>query len=108
MLMRWAKKKDGSKKLVVVDEFHSFVRPTFQPTLHPFCKELTGVTQVGIAHAISTGTESPCLQEQVDNSPTFPVVLERCKQFLIKHGVLDPQGKPLENYAWCTGSNYPL
>jgi len=45
VLMRWAKKKDGSKKLVVVDEFHSYVRPSFQPILHAFCTELTGVTQ---------------------------------------------------------------
>jgi 3'-5' exoribonuclease 1 len=52
VLMRWAKKKDGSRRLVVVDEFHSYVRPTFQPTLHAFCTELTGVTQA--SNLIST------------------------------------------------------
>lgn len=32
--------------LEVVDEFQSFVRPTWRPRLSAFCTELTGITQV--------------------------------------------------------------
>jgi hypothetical protein len=47
VLLRWEKDGDDkSERLVVVDEFHSFCRPTFNTTLHPFCTELTGITQV--------------------------------------------------------------
>jgi hypothetical protein len=56
--MRWAKKKDGSRRLVVVDEFHSYVRPTFQPILHAFCTELTGVTQVSNLISTVTGIDT--------------------------------------------------
>lgn len=35
--------------LEIVDEFQSFVRPTWKPKLSAFCTELTGITQVGLA-----------------------------------------------------------
>jgi len=43
----------------VVDEFHSYVRPTVNTTLSEFCTRLTGITQ-----------------ERVDEAPTLPEVLE--------------------------------
>ena len=47
ILLKWDKNvKDGANRLIVVDEFQSFVRPTFKSKLHPFCTELTGITQV--------------------------------------------------------------
>jgi hypothetical protein len=33
-------------RLVKVDTFHSYVRPTWQPILSDFCVNLTGITQV--------------------------------------------------------------
>ncbi len=33
-------------RLEVVDEFHSFVKPTWKPELSAFCTELTGIKQV--------------------------------------------------------------
>lgn len=47
-LLRW---KDMSstgiaRELEVVEEFRSFVKPTWRPQLTPFCKDLTGITQV--------------------------------------------------------------
>lgn len=89
ILLRWDKTdSDETRRLVVVDEFQSFVRPTFNTKLHSFCTELTGITQ-----------------EQVDNAPTFPEVLSLCKQFLIRNGVLDSRGRPLEKFMWCTGAS---
>jgi 3'-5' exoribonuclease 1 len=48
--MRWKDKStDGSSQasqLEVVDEFRSFVKPTWAPELTPFCMNLTGITQV--------------------------------------------------------------
>jgi len=43
--------------LEIVSEFQRFVRPTLEPVLSDFCKELTGITQ-----------------EDVDNANTFPVI----------------------------------
>jgi hypothetical protein len=47
-LMRWKDKTAGNKasQLKLVDEFRSFVKPTWRPKLSQFCMELTGITQV--------------------------------------------------------------
>lgn len=55
---------DGS----VVDEFHSFVRPTVNPYLTDFCKTLTSITQ-----------------EQVNSAEIFPEVLRRMESWLRAH-----------------------
>ena len=34
------------RKLVKVDTFHSYVRPTWRPQLTEFCINLTGISQV--------------------------------------------------------------
>lgn len=34
------------KKLVIKDQFHSYVRPVWQPKLSTFCSGLTGISQV--------------------------------------------------------------
>lgn len=36
-------------RLETVDEFHSFVKPTWKPKLSAFCTELTGISQVSTA-----------------------------------------------------------
>jgi inhibitor of KinA sporulation pathway (predicted exonuclease) len=51
----------------VVGQFHSFVRPTENVTLDPFCQQLTGITQ-----------------ENVDQSSTLPKVLDRFDRWLRK------------------------
>ena len=47
-LLRWKDKdyKGKARELEVVDEFRSFVRPTWRPQLSSFCSALTGITQV--------------------------------------------------------------
>jgi 3'-5' exoribonuclease 1 len=58
--MRWKDNGDGAlaSRLEVVDEFRTFVRPTWRPTLTEFCIELTGISQVG-----SPGTAHQCLRD---------------------------------------------
>ncbi|TPX33400.1 hypothetical protein SmJEL517_g03684 [Synchytrium microbalum] len=51
----------------IIDEFHSYVRPVYNPILSSFCKNLTGITQ-----------------EQVDSSPPFPTVVGMLDQWLAK------------------------
>lgn len=47
--MQWKdRSEDGrASQLEVVEEFRSFVRPSWRPTLSEFCTNLTGITQVG-------------------------------------------------------------
>ncbi|KAG0238668.1 3'-5' exoribonuclease 1 [Actinomortierella wolfii] len=60
---------DG-RTLEVVDEFHSYVKPTFRPILSEFCVELTGIQQ-----------------EVIDEAPTFLEVLEQFEQWMVKHNI---------------------
>jgi len=48
-----------------VSEFHEYCRPTVNPCLTDFCKELTGITQ-----------------NKVDNAPSFPTVLKKFDKWL--------------------------
>ncbi|KAF6764855.1 hypothetical protein DFP72DRAFT_1039730 [Ephemerocybe angulata] len=81
-LMRWKDKgEDGlASELEVVDEFRTFVRPTWRPTLSEFCTELTGITQV-------------CLKWI--QAPLFPEMLAQLHQFLMKNELLDEHGQSL-------------
>lgn len=47
-LLRWKDKslKGRASQLEIVDEFRSFVKPTWRPQLSQFCTDLTGITQV--------------------------------------------------------------
>lgn len=47
-LMKWKDRTDAqnASELEVVDEFRTFVKPSWRPTLSNFCTELTGITQV--------------------------------------------------------------
>ncbi|KAG0270354.1 hypothetical protein DFQ27_008369 [Actinomortierella ambigua] len=60
---------DG-RTLEVIDEFHSYVKPTFRPILSDFCTELTGIQQ-----------------ETIDEAPTFVEVLEHFEQWMVRHGI---------------------
>ncbi|EMD38613.1 hypothetical protein CERSUDRAFT_105200 [Gelatoporia subvermispora B] len=93
-LLRWRDKNDNgeAKSLEVVDEFRSFVRPTWRPELSDFCKNLTGITQ-----------------QQVDDTPTFAKVMESFRDFMIRHGLIDVEtGKRLTRFCWCCDGPYDI
>lgn len=48
-----------AEKYGIIDEFVTFVKPRIHPRLHPFCSQLTSITQA-----------------QVDQAPPFPVALK--------------------------------
>lgn len=54
----------------VVDEFHSYVKPTANPTLSEFCTSLTGIEQ-----------------ETVDAAPEFAEVFQQHQAWLVSHGI---------------------
>ncbi|KAJ7632413.1 ribonuclease H-like domain-containing protein [Roridomyces roridus] len=88
-LMRW---KDSQKQhLEIVDEFHSFVKPTWRPTLSQFCTELTHITQ-----------------DQVDNAPEFPAVLRSVRQFLVNHGIIEKNGKRRIRFIWASDGPFDI
>ncbi|KAF9578429.1 hypothetical protein BGW38_005767 [Lunasporangiospora selenospora] len=60
----------------VVDEFHTYVKPTYQPILSDFCVQLTGIKQ-----------------EWIDDAPTFTEALVLFQDWLTKHGILVQQLK---------------
>ncbi|KAI0062234.1 hypothetical protein BV25DRAFT_1916154 [Artomyces pyxidatus] len=93
-LVRWTDKdKNGmASTLQIVDEFRSFVKPTWRPTLSPFCTDLTGITQ-----------------EQVDDAPYFPEVMNRFSAFLVKNGLIHPAtGERLVRFCWCTDGPFDV
>ena len=51
----------GKKKLVIKDQFHSYVRPVWQPKLSTFCSGLTGISQVSTKNTESFTTCSRLL-----------------------------------------------
>ncbi|CAG8496680.1 6151_t:CDS:2 [Ambispora leptoticha] len=57
-----------SKNFEVVDVFHSYVKPSVNPTLTEFCKKLTGIPQ-----------------STIDASPSFPEMLNDFQQFLHRY-----------------------
>ncbi|EGN95998.1 hypothetical protein SERLA73DRAFT_185475 [Serpula lacrymans var. lacrymans S7.3] len=93
-LMKWKDKSSKGKasQLVVVDEFRSFVKPTWRPQLSQFCTELTGITQT-----------------QVNSAPTFPKVLKSFARFLSQNGLIDPKnGRPLLRFCWCSDGPFDI
>ncbi|TFK90933.1 hypothetical protein K466DRAFT_573941 [Polyporus arcularius HHB13444] len=92
-LLRWKDKNSRGKARVleVVDEFRSFVRPTWRPQLSSFCTTLTGITQ-----------------EQVDAAPTFPEVLQEFRTFLEKNKLIDHCGQRLVRFCFCTDGPYDI
>ncbi|KAH7930852.1 hypothetical protein BV22DRAFT_975033, partial [Leucogyrophana mollusca] len=93
-LMRWSDRspKGKASELEIVDEFRSFVRPTWRPQLSQFCTELTGITQA-----------------QVSVAPTFPKVLKQFARFLTHHGLIDPKnGRPLQRFCWCSDGPFDV
>ncbi|KAG2146922.1 ribonuclease H-like domain-containing protein [Suillus bovinus] len=93
-LMRWKDKSEQGKacQLEIVDEFRSFVKPTWRPQLSQFCTDLTGITQA-----------------QVNSAPTFQKVLKMFARFLIRHGLIDPKsGRPIQRFCWCSDGPFDI
>ncbi|KAG6376087.1 hypothetical protein JVT61DRAFT_2058 [Boletus reticuloceps] len=93
-LLRWKDKslKGRASRLEIVDEFRSFVKPTWRPQLSQFCTDLTGITQA-----------------QVDYAPTFPKVLKMFERFLAQHGLIHPKtGRPLQRFCWCSDGPFDI
>lgn len=72
----------------VVDEFDSFVRPTFNPTLTRFSIELTAISQL-----------------DVDGSDPIVEVLPRYLAWLRGHGLVDDDGHRKGKWSFCTWSD---
>ncbi|KIJ69481.1 hypothetical protein HYDPIDRAFT_80257 [Hydnomerulius pinastri MD-312] len=93
-LLRWKDKsaKGKASQLEIVDEFRSFVKPTWRPQLSEFCTDLTGITQA-----------------QVNYAPTFPKVLKMFTRFLAQHGLIDPRnGRPMQRFCWCSDGPFDI
>ena len=71
----------------MIDEFHTYVQPKFNPIISDFCTELTGI-----------------LQETVENQPELPTVLEDFQNWLSKDSKI---GK-CDNFAIVTCGDWDL
>lgn len=80
---------DLQKNATVIDEFHTYVRPTKVPTLTEFCKKLTGITQ-----------------DSVDSAPTLDQVLEDFEEWRISRGLV--YNKTHKNFAFVTHGPWDL
>ncbi|GAA5990092.1 hypothetical protein JCM5350_001097 [Sporobolomyces pararoseus] len=75
-------------ELYQVDEFHSFVKPNWNPQLSSFCTELTGI-----------------IQEQIDEAPRFQKLLKKFeKDFVKKHELFTKDNKTI----WITDGPWDL
>ncbi|TCD66457.1 hypothetical protein EIP91_001337 [Steccherinum ochraceum] len=94
LLLRW-RDKDAvgrANKLEVVDQFRSFVKPTWRPSLSPFCTALTGITQ-----------------PDVDTAPPFTILIWLFRDFLVRNGLIDAEtGNPLIRFCWCTDGPWDI
>ncbi|KAL7425065.1 NAPDH-dependent diflavin reductase [Cryptotrichosporon argae] len=82
-------RKQRVRRLVKVDTFHTYVRPTWQPRLSEFCTGLTGITQ-----------------ETVDTAPTFPEALLKLEDWMDSWGLRD--GDQLRDAMWVTDGPWDL
>ncbi|GAA5970593.1 hypothetical protein JCM8115_000830 [Rhodotorula mucilaginosa] len=74
--------------LVQVDEFHSFVKPTWANRLSSFCTELTGITQADL-----------------ETAPTFSGLCDQFhRDFIQRHGLFTPDNRTV----WVTDGPWDL
>jgi len=91
-----------SRRLHIIDTFHTYVRPTWRPKLSEFCTSLTGIQQVGAQRLHYPLT----LQSTVDAAPTFPEVLLMFEEWLDSWGLRD--GDKLVDALWVTDGPWDL
>eukprot|EP00966_Prymnesium_polylepis_P127906 2957787-Prymnesium_polylepis.1 len=75
---------DG-RSSTIIDEYDTFVRPRFNPTLSPFAVSLTGI-----------------MQADVDAAPPLEAVLPRYVAWLRSHGLVDAQGARVGLWGFAT------
>ena len=80
--------KIDTKSFKVIDEFHSYVQPKFNPILSEFCTELTGI-----------------LQETVNDQPYLPKVLDNFQNWLKSGNLIS---ETAENFAVVTCGDWDL
>ena len=68
-----------------IAEFHSFVKPTQNPTLTRFCVEFTGIEQ-----------------HNVDSAPSLQEVLQQVREWMISQNLIDAEGTPLVPFSFAT------
>ncbi|KAJ7219074.1 ribonuclease H-like domain-containing protein [Mycena pura] len=91
-LMMWKDRNgDKARQLELIDEFRSFVKPSWRPMLSQFCKDLTGITQ-----------------EQVDAASDFPTVLRSFRAFLVQHKLIGKNGKRRLKFCWCSDGPWDI
>ena len=78
----------AGRSSVVVDEFDTFVRPRYNPTLTPFSISLTAISQA-----------------DVDAAPPLEAVLPRYIAWLREHGLCDAAGAKVGAWCFCTWSD---
>lgn len=91
----------------------SFVASSSQPGLlfypHSAPHSLALPRSAISALPITFTTPYLALQAQVDNAPTFPVVLKMFEKFLIKNGLIDAvTGDRLVNFCWCSDGPFDV
>lgn len=79
--------QDGNE----ISHFHEFVKPQAHPELSKFCTGLTGITQ-----------------EQVDTGFPFLVVLEKHREWLKSHQLLDDDDNLVQDCMYVTDGNWDL
>ncbi|GAA5932878.1 3'-5' exonuclease [Sporobolomyces koalae] len=88
ILLQWRRDDSDRWSLEKVDEFHSFVKPTWRRELSAFCTELTGIQQA-----------------DVDAAPTFPRLLRMFeREFINKHELFTPNNETV----WVTDGPWDL
>ncbi|KAF9483805.1 hypothetical protein BDN70DRAFT_873427 [Pholiota conissans] len=93
-LLQWKDRADDgtASTLKAIDEFRTFVKPTWRPTLSQFCTQLTGITQ-----------------DQVDSAPRFSEALVKLEAFLVKNGLIDVHTKKrLKRFCWCSDGPWDI
>ena len=80
--------KLSGRASAVVDEFDTFVRPTFNPPLTPFSIRLTAISQ-----------------SDVDAAPPLASVLPSYMTWLRSHGLVDVDGRRVGHWAFATWSD---
>ncbi|KAF8311258.1 hypothetical protein DL93DRAFT_2044644, partial [Clavulina sp. PMI_390] len=94
VLLRWedADQDRRASRLVKVSEFRSLCRPTWRPRLTDFCTALTGITQ-----------------DDIDQAPEWPQVVEEFDQWLAANGLIDLQsGQRLQKFIFCCDGPFDI
>ena len=80
-----------SRTFRVEAQFHTFVRPTVNPILKPFCTQLTGV-----------------VQDDVDRAPTLVETLAQFRAWMVDERLVEDSGEAVSNAGNRPSSNFAV